>query len=527
MSLSALTRLPFERARGGGGKAPRVLLLACCLPTLLATYPLFLEVAAPGGGCSLLASPLTSPAYEPWPVADLLMWDDFLRKSRIVLTDLQFVRVRSGEMWLVDITGMSAADFLTPSFSEAAARSASLGGDGSGGGGGHSQGRPPPGSGDAANAAYGHLRQRTALLSLALAAALLAELGSVAGSDYVRSLLCHRSACDLGCIVGGGPLGGLPPSARRLLTEGSPHALQALDRLTAIVGEGGEIPLKLSALAVCPSPCCCGVLDTPWGELSRRRRRGRTLEGRTLEGRPLASRPLASRLLALEGRTLESRPPRSMDATASLLGSGRRVGSIIHTLRSMQGASGGGGGGRAEGGGFDGGFGAIGSTSGSSGNSGSRSNSGSSSSSSGSSGGGSSGGSRGGGGGGGGSGGGESDFDEQIRTDLDRCIVPNTESSIGQEDALSCFFDHGVVAGTRCEVSSNASHRALSSPCATQRALKAQQLPVPLTQRTSSPRFIHSVHSLPIRYNASPTACNSFSYPPHDSYPRRAIILQL
>ena len=208
---------------------------------------------------ALLQRPNMTAAAQT--LVDMLRWDAFLRTARLVLADLQFIRLdANGEVFVLHTTAVRAADVTAPTFGPMVR--ATLSGQPLGG---------PRWPCAWRRNAYKNLRQRALLLSFALAAALVAA--GPKGVELLRSTLCRLGACELGCVIDG-----LPAAVRDFLLVAdetfAPLAAvrDVLERLTSIVGISHvEVPHAIdaasarhaAAAAIECSPCCCEFFDWP------------------------------------------------------------------------------------------------------------------------------------------------------------------------------------------------------------------------------------------------------------------------
>jgi hypothetical protein len=173
---------------------------------------------------------------------DLLHWERYVRQERLLVDDLQFMRMPSGEMWLLDLNSLTRLPNVTtpPAPLVAGLR------------------RPWRHSDDSGRnrLLYSAARQRASLLSMALAAALVARGDE--GVALLRSLLCHTARCELGCTFFHAPA-----NVGRMLRQDvqSPAGLVAFKRLRALVGSGPDVPAAVAQGTRC-SPCCCSAVDS-------------------------------------------------------------------------------------------------------------------------------------------------------------------------------------------------------------------------------------------------------------------------
>jgi hypothetical protein len=159
-------------------------------------------------------------------LADLLLWEAFVRGERLLLEDLQFIMSRDGQIWLLDVRGgesregRDGAILHDPLAAWALARPT----------GGADNGGPDIRSHDL-SIAYAVRRERASLLSFALAVgAVLHDLvvrqagtkSHMAPFPQLQHLLCHDAICELGCA-----LSRTPPSLR--------HSLPADPKLSTLL----------------------------------------------------------------------------------------------------------------------------------------------------------------------------------------------------------------------------------------------------------------------------------------------------
>jgi hypothetical protein len=148
---------------------------------------------------------------------DLLLWEAWIHQTRVMLPDLQLMLSSSGELWMVDPSGLEPIPTRTPGWPRHLVWKPRL------------HRRPTAFPWDVA-VEYDWLRQRLSLLSFALVTALLAEGSPTAAQE----LLGQHAVCELGCAFH------RMPASFRVDPSGDAFTQEATWRLAQLLDAGAD-----------------------------------------------------------------------------------------------------------------------------------------------------------------------------------------------------------------------------------------------------------------------------------------------